>query len=113
MFKFFNIKKPSQATEVNLALDPAVLEKLRSIVTSIKVLGSGCARCHQLYENTKEAVESLGLAVSVEYVTDMQKIMAYNVVSTPVLVINEKIVASGRLLEADEVESLLLKTVQN
>lgn len=113
MFKFFNIKKPSQDAELNLALDPAVLENLRSTITSIKVLGSGCARCHQLSENTKEAVKSLGLAVSVEYVTDMQKIMAYNIVSTPALVVNEKVIASGRLLDADEVESLLLKMVQD
>lgn len=76
---------------------------------SIKVLGSGCKNCHTLYENTKEAVKEAGASVEVEYVTDMQKVMGYGVMSMPALVINEKVVSSGRVLKASEIADLLNK----
>ena len=60
------------------------------MVLSIKVLGSGCKKCHDLNEITKAAVKELGINIEVEYVTDMQKIASYGVMSTPALVINEK-----------------------
>jgi len=73
----------------------------------IKVLGSGCASCHALYENTKEAVKKTGLSVEVEYVTDLQKVMEYGVMSMPALVVNEKVVAMGKVLKPADVEKLL------
>lgn len=73
----------------------------------IKVLGSGCASCHALYENTKEAVQQMGLAVEAEYVTDLQKIMEYGVMSMPALIVNEKIAFMGKVLKSDDVEKLL------
>lgn len=76
---------------------------------SIKVLGAGCASCHTLLENAKEAVTSMGLGVEVEYVTDMAKIAAYGVMSIPALVVNEKVVTMGKVLKSNEVESLLNK----
>lgn len=76
---------------------------------SIKVLGSGCKNCHTLYENTKEAVKEAGVSAEVEYVTDMQKVMGYGVMSMPALVINEKVVSSGRVLKASEIADLLKK----
>ena len=76
---------------------------------SIKVLGAGCASCHTLLENTKEAVANMGLGVEVEYVTDMAQIAAYGVMSIPALVVNEKVVTMGKVLKANEVESLLNK----
>ena len=75
----------------------------------IKVLGSGCASCHTLLENTKEAVKMMGLSVEVEYVTDMQKIMEYGVMSVPALVVNEKVVSMGRVLKTADVKKLLEK----
>lgn len=75
----------------------------------IKVLGSGCKNCHALLESTKEAVSAMGLSVEVEYVTDMQKIMEYGVMSMPALVVNEKVVAMGKVLKAADVEKLLHK----
>lgn len=51
-------------------------------ICCVKVLGSGCASCHALYESTKEAVQKMGLAVEVEYVTDLQKVMEYGVMCT-------------------------------
>ena len=76
-------------------------------LTSIKVLGSGCKFCHELYENTKEAVKNAGLSVEVEYITDLEKIMGYGVMSMPGLVVNEKVVSMGKVLKVTDVEKLL------
>ena len=51
----------------------------------IKVLGAGCKSCHEQYENTKRAVGEMGLSIEVEYITDMQKVMEYGVMSMPAL----------------------------
>lgn len=75
----------------------------------VKVLGTGCPSCHALLESTKEAVKSMGASVEVEYVTDLEKIMAYGVMSMPALVVNEKVVSMGKVLKAQDVEKLLHK----
>lgn len=74
---------------------------------SIKVLGAGCASCHALLENTKQAAANCGLAMEVEYVTDMARIAGYGVMSVPALVVNEKVVTTGKVLKTAEVERLL------
>jgi small redox-active disulfide protein 2 len=61
----------------------------------IKVLGAGCASCKNMFSDVQRLVAQMNLDASVEYVTDMAKIMSYGVMSTPVLVINEKIVMIG------------------
>ena len=76
-------------------------------LVSIKVLGAGCKSCHEMYENAKEAVKNVGLSVEVEYITDMEKVMGYGVMSMPALVINEKVVSMGKVLKAADVEKLL------
>lgn len=78
-------------------------------ICCIKILGSGCKNCHALLESTKEAVKAMGLSVEVEYVTDMQKIMEYGVMSMPALVVNEKVVSMGKVLKSGDVEKLLHK----
>lgn len=78
-------------------------------ISSIKVLGSGCKNCHALLENTNKAVDSLGLDIEVEYVTDMQKVMEYGVMSMPALVVNEKVVSMGRVLKPADIEKLFHK----
>ena len=78
-------------------------------ICCIKVLGAGCKSCHELYENAKQAVKDMGLSVEVEYITDMQKVMEYGVMSMPALVVNEKVVAMGKVLKASEVVALLQK----
>ena len=78
-------------------------------ICCIKVLGAGCKSCHELYENTKAAVSALGLKVEVEYITDMEKVMGYGVMSMPAIVVNEKVVSMGRVLKTAEVEKLLVK----
>ena len=78
----------------------------------IQVLGSGCKKCKELYERTQKAVLSLGLDVSVEYITDVQKIVKMGVISTPVLAINEKPVITGMLPEVEKIEELLKANLQ-
>lgn len=73
--------------------------------TKIKVLGSGCKSCHQLYDNTLKAVEGTG--IEVEYITDLQRIMEYGAMSMPALVINEKVVSVGRVLKPAEISAMI------
>jgi small redox-active disulfide protein 2 len=70
---------------------------------SIKVLGSGCANCQKLEESARTAVTGLGTEAEIEKVTDIADIMSYNVLATPGLVINEKLVSSGRVPSVAEI----------
>ena len=76
-------------------------------VCCVKVLGAGCKSCHEQYENAKAAVENLGLDIEVEYITDMEKVMAYGVMSMPAIVVNEKVVSMGKVLKTADVEKLI------
>ena len=78
-------------------------------ICCIKVLGAGCKTCHEQYENAKAAVAALGLNIEVEYITDMEKVMEYGVMSMPAIVVNDKVVSMGKVLKAAEVEKLLRK----
>ena len=78
-------------------------------ICCVKVLGAGCKSCHDQYEYAQEAVKAMGLAVEVEYITDMEKVMEYGVMSMPALVVNEKVVSAGKVLKAADVEKLLHK----
>lgn len=73
----------------------------------IKVLGSGCAKCHEMEENTKAALAALGLAEDVQLITDFSVIATYGVMSTPALVVDEKVVSYGKVLKQEEVASIL------
>ena len=68
----------------------------------IKILGSGCAKCNRLEQLTREAVAELGIEARFEHVRDMAQIMAYPVMTTPALVINESVKVSGRIPSKDE-----------
>ena len=74
---------------------------------TIKVLGSGCPNCKKVEAITRQAVETLSLQAEVIKVTDYNKIMEYNILSTPGLVINEKVVCSGRIPTPAEVTTWL------
>ena len=76
-------------------------------ICCVKVLGAGCKSCHEQYENAKAAVKALGLDLEVEYITDMEKVMGYGVMSMPAIVVNEKAVSMGKVLETADVEKLL------
>lgn len=73
----------------------------------IKILGSGCPSCHALERNTREALAGLGMTAEVSAVTDYPTIAGYGVMSTPALVIDERVVLSGRVASTEQVERLL------
>jgi small redox-active disulfide protein 2 len=67
----------------------------------IKVLGTGCSNCKALYATVEKVVKELGMDASLVKEEDLEKIMSYNVMSLPALVIDEKVVAKGRISESD------------
>ncbi|NLS76931.1 MAG: thioredoxin family protein [Chloroflexi bacterium] len=69
----------------------------------IKVLGMGCPKCKRLEEVTREAVKEAGVEAHIVHVTDMAGIMAYPIMSTPGLVIDEELKCSGRLPRKEEI----------
>lgn len=73
----------------------------------IKVLGMGCARCHDLEKRVHKALDDLGAAAEVEKVEDIQKIMTYRIMATPGLVINGVVKSSGRLPSVEEIKNWL------
>jgi len=73
----------------------------------IIILGTGCPKCKTLEKNTKDAVATLGIEATVTKEDDIMKIMAYGVMHTPGLVINGKVVSSGRVLTPKQVKELL------
>ena len=75
----------------------------------IKVLGSGCAKCNQLEEATKQAVAKVGLDAHIEKVTDMAQIMGYGVMTTPALVVDDQVRVAGRVPSVDDIVALLTR----
>ena len=73
----------------------------------IKILGTGCAKCNRLEQLTREAVAELGIEATFEHVKEMDKIMAYPIMTTPALVIDEVVRASGRIPSKDEIAGWL------
>ena len=72
----------------------------------IKVLGTGCANCNALYATVEKVVNELGIQAEIIKEEDLMKIMEYNVMTLPALVINGKVVAKGRI-NANEVKELI------
>lgn len=73
----------------------------------VKVLGGGCARCNELEASVLAAMQELGMEPVVEHVTDFVKIASYGVMATPALVIDGKVVSSGKVLSSKEAAKLL------
>lgn len=73
----------------------------------IEVLGTGCAKCKTLYENTKKALEESGYSAEVAKVEDIPSIMKYGVMSTPALVIDGQVKFSGKVASVAEIMGLL------
>ena len=78
----------------------------------IKILGSGCPNCKKLEEETRKAVSNLAVEAEFDKVTEYQQIMDYDVLSTPGLVINEKVVSSGRIPSQREITSYLTSALE-
>ncbi len=73
----------------------------------IQILGTGCAKCEKLAASTKEVADNLGLQYEMEKVTDLNQIMGYGVMTTPGLVIDGKVMATGKIPGAAELENML------
>ena len=73
----------------------------------IKILGTGCVNCTNLETNTRKALDDLGLTVEIDKVTDPAEIVSWGVMSTPALVIDDEVVLSGRVPNADQIKQLL------
>jgi small redox-active disulfide protein 2 len=78
----------------------------------IKVLGSGCANCKKLEAITRSAVSEMGIETEIVHVTEYPEIMKYNVMSTPGLVINEKLVSSGSIPPKAEITTFLVNALE-
>ena len=73
----------------------------------IKILGSGCAKCQRLEQLTREAAAELGIDATFEHVRAMEEIMAYPIMTTPALVIDEEVKVSGRIPNREEIAGWL------
>ncbi|MCT4596976.1 MAG: thioredoxin family protein [Vallitalea sp.] len=73
----------------------------------IKILGGGCKNCQKLYNNTLEAIETLKVDAQVVKVEDIKEIMAYGVMKTPALVVDEQVKATGRVVKVKEIVNIL------
>lgn len=74
---------------------------------NIKILGSGCSKCKRLEANAIAAIEELGLDATIEKVTDIKDIMKYGVMSTPALVVDEKVKVMGKVPSAEDIKKYL------
>ena len=85
----------------------APLQTKRRRNMKIEVLGTGCAKCTQLYDNVKKALDLAGKEAEIVKVQDIPSIMKYGVMSTPALVIDGVVKVSGKAPSADEIRGLL------
>lgn len=74
----------------------------------IKILGTGCAKCQELFKQTQKAVQEAGLDCEVEKVEDINKIMAYGVMMTPALVVDGEVKVSGKIPSLDDLKKMLV-----
>lgn len=74
---------------------------------NIKVLGGGCSKCEKLLSNVKEAVSKTGTEAEIEYITDFSIIGSYGIMTTPALIVDGKIVSTGKVLNIKDIEEFL------
>jgi hypothetical protein len=113
LFGFGKKKKEEKKTSCCCGAGEAEVTSINTAVSgdisSIKVLGAGCKSCHEQYQNVMNAAAEMGLATNIEYITDMEKVMAYGVMSMPAIVVSEKVVSMGKVLKTADVVKLLRK----
>ena len=73
----------------------------------IKILGTGCAKCTKLMENAEKAAKKLGIDYEIEKVSDINAIMSYGVMSTPALVLDDKVKVVGKVPSQEDLEKIL------
>jgi small redox-active disulfide protein 2 len=75
----------------------------------IKILGAGCSKCKALEEITRKVVKENGINATITKVEDIVEIMKFNIMTTPALVVNEKVVSKGRVPSVEEIKQFLTK----
>ncbi|MBK7709919.1 MAG: TM0996/MTH895 family glutaredoxin-like protein [Bacteroidales bacterium] len=75
----------------------------------IKILGTGCSKCKTLEERTRKVIKDAGIVASIEKVEDIVEIMKFNIMSTPALVVDGKVVAKGRIPSSEEIKEFLTR----
>lgn len=90
---------------------PEKMEQAEAVKSAegVKVLGSGCAKCHALEDAARAALEELNMDTTIDHVTDFAQIAAYGVMTTPALVVDGKVVSYGKVLKKDEAKALIQK----
>lgn len=73
----------------------------------LQILGTGCARCNTLTQATEQAAKALGLTYELEKITSLKQIMSFGVMVTPALVVDGKVMASGKVPSVDVIKRLL------
>ena len=86
----------------------AIAEMAKNL-DGIKVLGPGCTKCRALEKAVSSALAELGIDMKIEHVTDFAQIATYGVMSTPGLVVDDKVVSYGKVLNKEEAKSLIIK----
>ena len=76
---------------------------------NIKILGTGCPKCKTLEKMTREVVEQNGIDATISKVEDIMEIMKYGIMTTPALVVDEKVEIKGRVPSIDEIKKVLIK----
>ena len=76
-------------------------------MTQIKVLGTGCSKCKTTYNNVLEALKQLNMEAEIIKVEDIEEMMKYNVLTTPVLLVDDVIKVKGRIAQIDEIKEFL------
>ena len=107
LLALFSFKKKAEPISCSCGNDcstPAETE-----ACDVKVLGGGCKNCHTLMENTEAALRSLGMDGRVELVTDPAAIVTYGVMSTPALVVDGKVLCTGRVLTTEQAADAIAK----
>jgi small redox-active disulfide protein 2 len=105
IFNFGKNKEPAKKSTADDMTQASFTAK--NDIASVKVLGSGCAKCRALEKATVEALAELGMDTTVEHVTDFAQIASYGVMSTPALVVDGNVVSYGRVLTKNEVKKIL------
>ncbi len=112
LFNFGKKKKETSSCCCDVNVDAESMAKAESAKmegASVKILGSGCAKCNQLEAATKAALEQLGMDTAIDHITDFSQIVAYGVMTTPALVVDGKVASYGKVLKTDEVVEILQK----
>ena len=86
-----------------------MIKRFKNSMMEIKILGTGCSNCKTLEKGVNIAVAEMEIEANVEKIEDIQKIMAYGIMRTPGLVINEKVVLSGRVPSVTELKEIIAK----